>query len=85
MQDVIIDEEVVETPEAPEETKKVTREDIANAFRGKVGPKRLFKAGYLPEGYRQGLTKQTLEKRTISRRKKNKNARKERRQQRLLA
>lgn len=80
MQDVIIDEEVVEEPK-----EKVTREDIAKVFKGRMNPKRLFKAGALPEGYRQGYTKQTLEKRVIARRKKNKNARKVRRQQRLLA
>ena len=82
MQDVIIKEENVETPEVPEE---VTRREVADAYRHKIGPKMLFKKGLLPEGYRQGLTKQTLEKRKIERRKKNKAAKKARRQQRLLS
>jgi len=82
MQDVIIDEENVETPEVTEKTDEVTRQDVADTFRHKAGPKRLFKAGLLPEGYRQGYTKQTLEKRKMERRKKTKAAKKARRQQR---
>ena len=83
MQNVIINEE--ETVETVEKTKEITRHEVADKFRRKITPKVLFKRGLLPEGYRQGYTKQTLEKRKTERRKKNKLARKARRLQKLLS